>query len=77
MHIGLETVALGGAGFTVHVSPTARPVGRGPAPDQLIDIDLLARRSKRPADPHSLVTNGEAFAIAIGCRTGPWPSARR
>jgi phosphoenolpyruvate-protein phosphotransferase len=60
IHIGLETVALGGEGFTAHV----RAGQRVQAGDLLIgfDIDLLARRAKSLLTP-VLVTNSDAFAI--------------
>ena len=66
MHIGLETVALNGEGFTVHVSEGQRVV----AGDRLIgfDLDRLARRARSLVTP-IVVTNGEAFEI-VGRRTG-------
>ncbi len=61
MHVGLETVAMDGEGFTAHV----RAGDRVKAGDRLIafDIDLLARRVRSLLTP-VLVTNPEAFAIA-------------
>ncbi|MCE3290813.1 MAG: phosphoenolpyruvate-protein phosphotransferase, partial [Caulobacter sp.] len=60
MHIGLDTVALDGAGFEVHVRD-GQPVETG---DLLIsfDIDLLARQARSLLTP-VVVTNPEAFAI--------------
>lgn len=60
IHIGLETVGLGGEGFEVHVGD-GQAVKAG---DLLIrfDLDLLARRAKSLLTP-IVVTNGEAFAI--------------
>ncbi|HEY2659492.1 MAG TPA: phosphoenolpyruvate--protein phosphotransferase [Caulobacteraceae bacterium] len=60
IHIGLETVGLGGVGFEVHVQD-GQAVSVG---DRLIsfDIDLLAQRAKSLLTP-ILVTNGEAFSI--------------
>ncbi len=60
MHIGLDTVQLGGEGFDVHVRD-GQAVRAG---DLLIsfDIDLLARRAKSLLTP-VVLTNGEAFAI--------------
>ena len=60
MHIGLDTVQLGGEGFEVHVRD-GQAVSAG---DLLIsfDIDLLARRAKSLLTP-IVLTNGEAFAI--------------
>lgn len=59
IHIGLETVALGGAGFTPRVAEGARVA----AGDVLIEFDLdrIARTAKSLVTP-VIVTNGEAFA---------------
>jgi phosphocarrier protein FPr/phosphocarrier protein len=58
IHIGLETVGLGGAGFTSHVKDGARVA----AGDLLIEFDLeqLARTAKSLVTP-IIITNGEAF----------------
>ena len=60
MHVGLETVALDGEGFTVHVAE-GQAVKAG---DPLIgfDLDLLARKAKSLITP-IVVTNPEAFSI--------------
>jgi len=60
IHIGLETVSLGGEGFEVHVVD-GQSVAAG---DRLIsfDIDLLARRAKSLMTP-VVITNGDDFAI--------------
>ncbi len=60
MHIGLDTVQLGGEGLEVHVRD-GQTVEAG---DRLVsfDIDLLARRAKSLLTP-IILTNGEAFAI--------------
>lgn len=60
MHIGLETVALGGTGFAPKVSDGQRVA----ANDVLIDFDLdhLARTAKSLITP-VIVTNGESFAL--------------
>ncbi|MDB5705798.1 MAG: phosphoenolpyruvate-protein phosphotransferase [Sphingomonas bacterium] len=60
LHIGLETVALGGVGFTRHVVDGQRVV----AGDLLIEFDLdrLARTAKSLVTP-VVVTNGEAFTL--------------
>jgi phosphoenolpyruvate-protein phosphotransferase len=60
MHIGLDTVELGGEGFEVHVRD-GQTVAAG---DLLVsfDIDLLARRARSLLTP-IVLTNGEAFAI--------------
>ena len=60
IHIGLETVALDGEGFTAHV----RAGQRVKAGDLLIafDLDFLAQRAKSLITP-VLITNIDAFAI--------------
>ncbi|KSB90664.1 PTS galactitol transporter subunit IIC [Caulobacter vibrioides] len=60
MHVGLETVALDGEGFTVHVAE-GQAVKAG---DTLIgfDLDLLARKAKSLITP-IVVTNPDAFSI--------------
>jgi glucose-specific phosphotransferase system IIA component len=60
IHIGLETVTLGGEGFTAHVED-GQTVRAG---DRLIsfDLDHLARRAKSLLTP-VLITNPDAFAI--------------
>lgn len=60
MHIGLDTVSLGGAGFEVHVRD-GQPVEAG-EPLISFDIDLLARKARSLLTP-VVVTNAEAFAI--------------
>jgi len=60
MHVGLETVALGGEGFAAHVAE-GQAVRQG---DLLlsVDLDAVARRAKSLLTP-ILVTNGDAFDI--------------
>jgi phosphocarrier protein FPr/phosphocarrier protein len=60
MHIGLDTVGLGGEGFTPHV----RDGQRVAAGDLLVEFDLdrLARAARSLVTP-VIVTNGEAFRI--------------
>jgi len=60
MHIGLETVGLGGDGF----SPKVEDGQRVAAGDLLVEFDLdrLARTAKSLVTP-VIVTNGEAFAV--------------
>jgi phosphocarrier protein FPr/phosphocarrier protein len=60
LHVGLETVALGGEGFEAHVAEGQR-VRRG---ERLLsfDLDLLAGRARSLLTP-VVVTNGEAFEI--------------
>lgn len=60
MHVGLETVALGGEGFSVRVRE-----GQAVKAGQTLvdfDLDLLARRAKSLITP-VVITNGEAFEI--------------
>jgi phosphocarrier protein FPr/phosphocarrier protein len=61
IHIGLETVALSGEGFTAHVAEGDRVK----AGDPLIGFDLHAvgRRAKSLITP-IILTNGEAFTLA-------------
>ncbi|MGN6817185.1 MAG: phosphoenolpyruvate--protein phosphotransferase [Sphingomonas sp.] len=60
LHIGLETVGLGGAGFAPKVTDGQRVA----AGDLLVEFDLdrLARMAKSLVTP-VIVTNGEAFAV--------------
>ncbi len=60
MHLGLETVALGGEGFRAHVA-RGETVRRG---QRLLsfDIDAVGRRAKSLVTP-IVVTNGDAFEI--------------
>lgn len=60
MHIGVETVALAGEGFVVHVAAGQR-VSAG---ERLIsfDMDVVARRARCLMTP-IIITNGEKFAI--------------
>lgn len=67
IHIGIDTVALGGEGFTPCVAPGSK-VKTG---DRLMafDLDLLARRAKSLLTP-ILILNSRAFAMgwrATGC----------
>jgi phosphocarrier protein FPr/phosphocarrier protein len=59
IHIGLETVALGGEGFTAYVAAGQR-VAKG---DLLIsfDLDLVARAARSLISP--IVVTGEGFAL--------------
>jgi phosphocarrier protein FPr/phosphocarrier protein len=61
MHVGIDTVGLGGEGFQLHVEQGNR-VRRG---DPLLsfDLDLLARKARSLITP-VIVTNGERFRIA-------------
>lgn len=63
LHIGLETVGLGGIGFTPHVADGQRIA----AGDLMIEFDLdrLARTAKSLITP-VVVTNGEAFNLLPG-----------
>lgn len=60
MHVGLETVALGGEGFAVRVRE-GQAVKAGEALLDF-DLDLLARRARSLITP-VVITNGEAFEI--------------
>lgn len=62
MHIGLETVGLGGAGFAPRVADGQR-VEAGQVLVEF-DLDRLARSAKSLVTP-VIVTNGEAFAVEI------------
>jgi phosphoenolpyruvate-protein phosphotransferase len=66
MHIGIDTVALGGVGFEVHVQD-GQSVAAG---DRLVsfDLDLLSQRARSLITP-VLVTNPERFRTLI-LRTG-------
>jgi len=67
IHVGLDTVALGGAGFTPRVKDGER-VAEG---DLLIefDLDLLARRTRSLVTP-VIVTNGDAFRVPSSTAEG-------
>lgn len=62
LHLGLDTVALGGEGFTAHVADGER-VSAG---QKLVsfDLDALAQRVRSLITP-VLVTNPEAFAVEV------------
>lgn len=66
MHVGIDTVALGGEGFRVLVEQ-GRRVKTG---DPLLsfDLDVLAQRARSLITP-IVVTNGDLFAI-VNARTG-------
>jgi phosphocarrier protein FPr/phosphocarrier protein len=67
MHVGIDTVGLGGAGFEAHVQP-GRRVAAG-EPLLTFDLDLIARRAKSLLTP-ILVMEGCGFTIvrSIGNR---------
>jgi phosphocarrier protein FPr/phosphocarrier protein len=62
MHLGLDTVALAGQGFTAHVADGERVT----AGQTLVSFDLdgLAQRARSLISP-VLVTNAEAFAVEV------------
>lgn len=64
LHVGIDTVALGGNGFEALVQPGAR-VSRG-QPLLKFDLDVLARGAKSLITP-MLITNGDRFAVANAC----------
>ncbi len=66
VHVGIDTVELGGEGFTTRV----RKGDRVHAGDELLrfDLDLLARRARSLVTP-VIVTNGERFRI-VCAQTG-------
>ena len=68
IHIGLDTIGLGGEGFTPAVKDGQR-VAQG---DVLIefDLDLLARKARSVVTP-VIVTNAEQFRVASFAATGP------
>jgi phosphocarrier protein FPr len=67
MHVGVDTVSLGGAGFTLHVGE-GQPVAIG---DLLIGFDIAAVRPKVPSlISMVIVTNGDAFKILEATTTG-------
>ena len=65
LHVGIDTVALGGEGFEALVQQGAR-VRRG-QPLLKFDLDVLARGAKSLITP-MLITNGERFAV-VNART--------
>lgn len=60
MHVGLETVGLGGEGFAVRVAEGQTVKAGDPLLD--FDLDLLSRKARSLITP-IVVTNAEAFAI--------------
>jgi phosphoenolpyruvate-protein phosphotransferase len=66
LHVGIDTVALGGEGFKVLVAAGSR-VRRG-EPLLNFDLDVLARRAKSLITP-IVITNGERFSI-VNARSG-------
>ncbi len=68
LHVGIDTVALAGSGFTAHVA-TGDRVAAG---DRLLsfDLDVLAARATSLLTP-VVVTNGDAFAFVRRRDAGP------
>lgn len=64
LHVGIDTVALGGNGFDALVQPGAR-VSRG-QPLLKFDLDVLARGAKSLITP-MVITNGDRFSMANAC----------
>jgi phosphocarrier protein FPr/phosphocarrier protein len=71
MHIGLDTVALKGDGFTAHVADGDKVVAGQPLIG--FDLDAMAGRVRSLVVP-VIVTNGEDFALTPVARS---PPARR
>ncbi len=64
MHIGIDTVALGGAGFDLHVAE-GQKVKKG---DRLISFDLeVVAEGARSLQTPILITNGDDFTIQRRC----------
>jgi multiphosphoryl transfer protein len=66
LHVGIDTVALGGEGFKVLISAGTRV--RTGQPLLNFELDILARRAKSLITP-IVITNGERFSI-VNARTG-------
>ncbi|HKQ12339.1 MAG TPA: phosphoenolpyruvate--protein phosphotransferase [Steroidobacteraceae bacterium] len=66
LHVGIDTVALGGEGFEVLISAGNRV--RTGQPLLNFDLDIVARRAKSLITP-IVITNGERFSI-VNARTG-------
>jgi len=66
IHVGLETVALNGAGFTVHVAEGATV--RASDPLLTLDLDVIAGGARSLMSPVVVVQGGAATAIAPGRR---------
>ena len=66
LHVGIDTVALGGEGFKVLVGAGTRVRTGQPLLD--FDLDILARRAKSLITP-IVITNGERFSI-VNAQTG-------
>jgi multiphosphoryl transfer protein len=64
LHVGIDTVALGGQGFDALVQPGSRvKLGQ---PLLKFDLDVLARGAKSLITP-MLIMNGDRFAVANAC----------
>jgi phosphoenolpyruvate-protein phosphotransferase len=65
IHVGLETVALGGEGFTAHVAPGQKVAAGDPLLS--FDLDVVARRAKSLISPIVAIGDGFGFvALAPG-----------
>ncbi|MGN6280030.1 MAG: phosphoenolpyruvate--protein phosphotransferase [Sphingomonas sp.] len=67
IHIGLDTVALGGEGFSPHVLQGQRVAAGDPL--VTIDLDQLARTARSLVTP-VILTNGDAFRIVERAEEG-------
>ncbi len=68
LHVGIDTVALAGSGFTAHVAAGARV-----APGDVLlsfDLDILAERATSLATP-VVIANGDAFTFVPRRPAGP------
>jgi multiphosphoryl transfer protein len=68
MHVGIDTVGLGGAGFEAHVQP-GRRVAAG-EPLITFDLDLIARRARSLLTP-ILVMEGCGFTVVRSSENRP------
>lgn len=65
IHVGLETVALNGAGFTAHVEAGARV--RAGDPLLTFDLETVAASAKSLISPVLLTDGGRIIPIALNC----------
>jgi len=68
IHVGIDTVGLGGEGFEQHTSPRAHV--RAGEPLISFDMDVVAQRAKSLLTP-VILTAGRGFGILRRCEDGP------